>query len=42
VIADSELIWSFFIGGMVVSSPAVAYGRVYIAGTGGRLFCLGE
>jgi outer membrane protein assembly factor BamB len=42
VITDPELIWSYSIGGMVVSSPAVAYGRVYVAGTGGRIYCFGE
>jgi len=42
VIADSELIWSYQIGGMVASSPALAQGRVYIAGSNGRVFCFGE
>ena len=42
VITDSELLWSYPIGGMVTSSPAVAQGRVYIAGANGRVFCFGE
>jgi outer membrane protein assembly factor BamB len=41
VIADSELVWSYPIGGMVASSPAVAQGRVYIAGGNGRVYCFG-
>ena len=42
VIADSELLWSYPIGEMVASSPALAQGRVYIAGSNGRVFCFGE
>lgn len=42
VVDDSELVWSYPIGGMVASSPAVAQGRVYIAGGYGRVFCFGS
>jgi outer membrane protein assembly factor BamB len=42
VISDSELIWSYPVGGLVVSSPAIAYGRVYIAADRGRVLCLAE
>jgi len=36
-----DLIWMFEIGGSVYSSPAVAYGNVYVGSNGGRkLYCL--
>jgi len=38
-LATREIVWSYRLEGNACASPAIAYGRMYVCGTGGWVFC---
>jgi outer membrane protein assembly factor BamB len=41
-LADGAQVWTYEIGQPIISSPAIAGGRVFIGGEDGNVYCFGS